>query len=102
MTTTENEIGFNLTGLRVLVGYEDPTGITDGYQLAGVVVDHDGSVVRVETDEDENGDTDLVLALLDEIEIVVPTVLLADETDRPDDSPLIDPDAVDGVYRLEY
>lgn len=97
MTTTD----FNLTGLRVRVVYPDPNGIND-YYVNGTVLDQLGDLVKVETDPDEEGATSIALAYLDDTEVIVPTVLAADETDPPSDQPLIDPDAVDGTYRLEY
>jgi hypothetical protein len=98
MTTTESD----LTGLRVKVIYYDPQGISDYYVTGTVLAQVGVDLIRVETDEDEEGATSIVLAYLEDTEVIVPTVLLANETDPPDDSPLLDPDAVDGVYRLEF
>lgn len=97
MTTTD----FDLTGLRVRINYSDPRGIEDDYQVDATVLSHRRSLLWAETDEDENGDTEIVVVAADEVEIVVPVVLLANETDPPSDRPLIDPDAIDGTYRLE-
>jgi hypothetical protein len=97
MTTTD----FNLTGMRVQVNYTDPTDRCENFIQTGTVLAQTGSVLRIETDEDEHGDTEIILALDRNVEIIVPTILVADETDRPADMPLIDPDAIDGTYRLE-